>query len=163
MRARILSAVLLCLPVAAVPLTAQTTTCDPEVSPDISILFPAAVEGLNAQFYQTMSGATTKLYKGGSPWAVVTIEPNQDLFLGTTADGLVDHYETSGADYVRFEEWPVTMVDQGELGESFITLRGAVRITVLVKEGDGGEATRNLARTFFREIFKLVPCDVGTY
>lgn len=158
MRARILSSLLLFL--LAAPLQAQV--CNPEVAPDIPMLFPDSVEGLKPQFYRAMSGCVTHMYQGGTPWAVVSIEPNTDIFLGQTAEGLVDHYQRNGTRYVLHEGWPVAMVDQDELGEEFITLRGPVRITVLVKEGDGEESLE-LAHAFFREIFQRVPCELGTY
>lgn len=154
MRARILSILLLLL--LAVP--AQAQLCSREATPDIPTLFPETVDGLERQFYRTMNACVTHMYQGGAPWAVVSIEPNTDTFLGETAEGLEDHYRRVGARYLTVDGWPVTRVDQGDLGEEFITLRGAVRITVLVKQGDGGEKSEALARTFLREIFDRVPC-----
>lgn len=158
MRARVPCILLLAL--LAAPVGAQV--CSPEAAPEISTLFPETVQGLEPEFYRAMSGCVTHMYQGGTPWAVVSIEPNQDAFLGETAAGLVQHYERNAADYLLFQEWPVVRIDQGPLGEEFVTLRGPVRITVLVKDGDGGAGSEALARAFFQAVFERLPCDLGT-
>jgi len=132
-------------------------------APEIPTLFPESVDGLKPEFYRTMSGCVTHMYRGGSPWAVVSIEPNRDAFLGETAQGLVDHYERNDATYMRFEGWPIAVVDRGDLGDEYVALRGPVRIAVLVKEGDGGSRSEALARSFFEKIFPRIPCDLGTH
>ena len=161
MRARVLSSLLLLLVFLALPGAAQV--CAPDQGPEISTLFPDEVDGMERQFYRSMAGAVTNMYPGSTPWAVVSMEPNQDVFLGGTADGLIRHYDRAGTDYIRFEGWPVARIQQGDLGEEYVTLRGAVRLTVLVKEAATPAESEATARTFLAAIFPRIPCEPGTY
>lgn len=162
MRARFLpvplAAALVAL-LAAAPVGAQV--CSPEAAPDVATLFPDEVEGLRPEFYRTQTGCVTKLYRGGSPWATLSLEPNRQE-LGRTADGLADHYAALGMDAFRHQGWPVARGAADELGQLFTTLRGPVKISVLVKDGDGGPGSEALARAFLDALFLRIPCELGT-
>ncbi|MFQ5537745.1 MAG: hypothetical protein ACE5GJ_09860, partial [Gemmatimonadota bacterium] len=144
------------------PVAAQE--CRGRSAPDIRALFPDSVNGLGRQFYNRLGDCYTNLYKpsegsGSTPWAVVSIEPNSDKFLGDTADGLAQHYTRAGTDFIRVDGWPVAFSVVEDLGDEFVTLKGPVRITVLIKEGDAGERSRTLATAFLRAILPSVPCE----
>lgn len=53
--------------------------------------------------------------------------------------------------------WPVVM-RVAPLGDEFVALKGSVRVMVLVKNGDQGEASATFARALMEAILPKVPC-----
>lgn len=160
MRPRILSLVLL----ACFAAPAQAQTCAKAPVPSVSDLFPDTVQGMERQFYNRMEQCYTNIYrpsteavKSGALWAVVSIEPSPEPSLGESAQELVAHYAQSGNETITVTGWPVG-VTASQAGHDFTALRGAVRINVVVKGGDGGPHTKNLAVAFLERILPLVPC-----
>ncbi len=162
MRTRLPPVPLLAVLAALSASAAGAQVCSPEVAPDVRGLFPEEVAGLQSEFYRAQTGCVTQLYRGGSPWAALSLEPNLEDELGRTADGLAAHYAEMGLTTFRHQGWPVVRGDPDELGQVFTTLRGPVKITVLVKDGDGGPAAQALARAFLDALFLRIPCELGT-
>lgn len=160
MRPRILSLVLL----ACLAAPAQAQTCSKAPVSSVSSLFPDTVQGMKRQFYNRMDQCYTNLYRpsteavsAGALWAVVSIEPSPEPSLGESAQGLVGHYAQSGEETITVTGWPVAFT-ASQAGHEFTAVRGSVRIHVVVKGGDGGPHTKNLAVAFLERILPLVPC-----
>jgi len=152
-------AVLACL---SAPADAQT--CKKAPLPYLPDVFPEVVEGLGRQFYNRMDECYTNLYRpsdavveGGGLWAVVSVEPNGEIFLGEAAPGLAAHYANAGSSTITVDGWPVAHI-QSQAGDEFVALRGSVRVSVVIKGGDGGPPSTELATAFFKAIFPNLPC-----
>jgi cold shock CspA family protein len=146
----------------AAPAGAQT--CPKAPLPSLPELFPDTVQGMERQFYNRMDQCYTNIYrpsaeavKAGALWAVVSIEPSPTPSLGESAEGLVAHYAGSEGGTVTVGGWPVA-VHASQAGHEFTSLRGGVRINVVVKGGDGGPHTKELAVALYERILPLVPC-----
>jgi len=160
MRPRFLPLALLAC--AATPIQAQT--CPKVPVPSLSELFPDTVQGMERQFYNRMDQCYTNIYrpsveavKSGALWAVISIEPSSEPSLGQSAADLVAHYAQAERETITVAGWPIA-VQAGQAGHEFTALRGSVRVNVVVKGGDGGKHTRNLAVAFLERILPRVPC-----
>ncbi|MEJ2204064.1 MAG: hypothetical protein P8170_08135 [Gemmatimonadota bacterium] len=157
---RILSLALL----ACFAASAQAQTCPNAPVPSVSDLFPDTVQGMERQFYNRMDQCYTNVYrpsmeavKSGALWAVVSIEPSPEPSLGESAQDLAAHYAESGKETITVTGWPVA-ITASPAGHEFTALRGSVRVDVVVKGGDGGPHTKDLAVAFLQRILPLVPC-----
>ena len=165
---RTLFLTLLLVAVVAAPLQAQV--CREGPPPTLSTLFPEQVADLDREFYDMRDGCLTNVYKmrnyipaagADSPmWAVVMIEPNTDPFLGGTLDGMKAHYERSEMDVYPVADWIVSGAETS-VGYEFVTLKGDIRVTVMIKEAANQAGAWTLAEQFFAEVLPkiLIPCE----
>jgi len=153
---------------AAAPLQAQI--CRKGPSPELGTLFPNEVAGSTRAFYDSRDGCLTNLYRPASyragegttaaQWAVVSIEPHDDPFLGESAEAMKAHYERSGMALYETSGWPVTFAEISA-GHEFVTLKGDLRISVVIKDATGQASSWALAKKFFDDVLPkvLVPCQ----
>jgi len=152
----------LLLAVLAVP--AQSQTCRKVPPPFLPGLFPESAMGMELQFATDPTGGCTGMYRPASAaarasrtWAVVAIEANADEDIGATAEGVKAKFPAPTYTLFTMGEWPVAM-RQAPLGDEFVAVKGSVRVVVLVKNGDQGEASRALAAALMEQILPAIPC-----
>jgi len=158
MRSGLLSFV--CALLLSAPAGAQV--CKQTPPPSLPSLFPESLEGLARAFTLAPGGGCMAFYKKAGAeatamWAALSVDANPSLPLGESAETLASSYRSGGKKVVLVDEWPVA-VNYLPKGDEFITLRGSVRITVLVKNGDQGAGSEALAAAFLRAVFPGVPC-----
>jgi len=158
-------AILLCSALAvilAVPVESQT--CKKAPPPFLPGLFPRAVEGYPLEFSGVPGGGCMGMYRppttarrDSSPWVVVSIDVEPSETLGESAEELTRKYRDMATPYFTVDDWPVTMT-QRSIGDEFVAVKGSLRITVLVKNGDHGKASQDLATPFLHLLLGKVPC-----
>lgn len=146
----------------ATPAAAQT--CKPAPSPFLPDLFPESVKGLPKEFSVAPGAGCMALYRPEDPaqrethpWAVVTIEPNGNPESGASAEAAQTTLLHNGSQVITISDWPVGFAVRPK-GDEFVALKGSLKITVLVKNGDQGATSQALARPFFEKILPTVPC-----
>ena len=161
MRTCLLSFVSLCLLAGS----AQAQTCSKTPPPFLPDLFPKATAGLPLEFSTAPGAGCMALYRPAEAdarrttvWASVTAEAEPDMKLGGTAESVRALLSgSSGTSIVLVDDWPVGFSVKAT-GDEFVTVRGAVRIKVSVKNGDHGDASRALAVPLMKEMLAKVPC-----
>jgi hypothetical protein len=83
------------------------------------------------------------------------VEPSETL--GTSADGLRQQYASNATPFIMVDDWPVSVTVR-PIGDEFVAIRGSLRITVLVKNGDHAQASQDLATPVLHLIMAKVPC-----
>ena len=153
---------LLLIALLASPAGAQT--CKKVPPPFLPGLFPESVRGMALEFASDPMGGCRAMYRPESasarqsrPWAMVTIEVNPEANAGESPESVVNHFTALGTTMITLADWPVAM-RAAPLGEEFITLKGSVRVILLVKNGDQGDASRALATAVFAEVLPKIPC-----
>lgn len=149
-----------CLLALAAPAGAQV--CRQAPPPFLPSLFPETLQGLNREFSSAPGEGCMGMFRpaesgAGKMWAVVSVDPNTALPLGETAEALQSNYEGGGKAVILIDGWPAA-VAYVTMGDEFTTLRGSLKVTVLVKNGDHGTASQEMATAFLRAILPLVPC-----
>lgn len=146
----------------AAPLQAQT--CKPAPPPFLPDLFPEAVKGLPREFSLSPGSGCMALYRPADtglreskPWAVVSIEPNAKPATGASAEAARSALVEAGNSVMTMADWPVGFAPRPK-GDEFVAIKGSLKITVLIKNGDQGAASRALATTFFETMLPTVPC-----
>lgn len=71
------------------------------------------------------------------PRVVVSIESEPSGTLGEWAEELHKQYAPESTAVITVDDWPVAM-KQASVGDECVAVKGALRITVLVKHGDHG-------------------------
>jgi len=156
MRRRIL--LVLSATLLAAPAGAQVCTRTPP--PFLPGLFPETVRGLPLEFSSAPGMGCMAMYRSGAPaglWALVSADANPSLPLGESATDLQKHYEGTGKPVITVDGWPV-VVSYLPKGDEFLTLRGSIMLSVLVKNGDQGERSQEMATSFLRAMLPKVPC-----
>jgi hypothetical protein len=156
---------LLCSAVAALVATpVGCQTCKRGPAPFLPDLFPRSVAGLNIEFSGAPGGGCMGMYRPedpaareSQPWALVSIDVETDESLGVSADRLRAHYAESDTHVIDVDGWPVA-VTAGTIGDEFTTVKGSLRISVIVRNGDHGQKSRDFAMPFLRQILAKVPC-----
>jgi len=90
-------------------------------------------------------------------WAVVTLEANTDDTVGETAQSIHEKFTGATATILTMGDWPIVFRALTK-GDEYVALKGSVKLTVLVKNGDHGPASEELAARFFRSMLPKVPC-----
>lgn len=149
---------------AALVQPVQGQTCLKAPLPFLPHLVPQRVQGMPAQFTSDPAGGCRAMFRPAAeaewaarPWAIVAIEENRDPRLGEDAAAIRAAFATPGYTVYDMSGWPVVM-RAAPLGDEFVALKGAVRVVVLVKNGDQGEASASLATAFMEAILPKVPC-----
>lgn len=142
----------------------QAQTCLKAPPPFFPHLVPERAMGMPAQFTSDPTGGCRAMFRPASEaewearvWAIVAIEENKDAALGEDADGIRARFAAPGSTVYEMAGWPVIM-RVAPLGDEFVALKGSVRVAVLVKNGDQGEASANFARALMEAILPKVPC-----
>ena len=158
-------AILLCSTLAivlAAPAAGQT--CKKAPPPFLPSLFPEKVAGTTLEFSSVPGGGCMGMYRPtdpakreSSPWAVLSIEVEPSKTLGVSADELRQHYVTNATRFIEVDGWPVAMTVRS-IGDEFVAIRGSLKITVMVRNGDHGKASEELATPFFHLMLPKVPC-----
>ena len=155
-------AALLLLSVAATHLDGQT--CKKVPPPLLPELMPESVMGMPLRFGSDPSGGCIGMYRPealaareSQPWAMVSIKANPDPTLGDEAAAIRTRYAPPAYEVFTMAGWPV-VTREAPLGDEFVAIKGEVCVTVLVKNGDHGEASRALATAVMEQILPLVPC-----
>jgi hypothetical protein len=91
------------------------------------------------------------------PWAVLSIEPNAKPATGASAHEASSTLLHGGSQIITVSGWPVGFAVRPK-GDEYVALKGSLKITVLVKNGDQGEASQALALPFFQAILPTIPC-----
>lgn len=157
-----------CLPILAVlavlAAPAHAQTCRKAPPPFLPGLFPSTVLSMPLEFVTDPSGGCTAWYRPTSqaarasqPWAMVTAEANREANLGENADVIRSRFGPPTYAVLTMGDWPVVL-RAAPLGEEFVAIKGSVRVVVLVKNGDGGEASRALAQAAMEQILPQIPC-----
>jgi hypothetical protein len=153
-------AALLLLFVATSALDGQV--CKKVPPPFLPGLMPESVMGMTLQIGTDPTGGCTGMYRPQSaaarqsqPWAMLSLKPNPDPTLGEDADAIRARYETQKV--FTMGGWPVVM-RKAPLGDEFVAIKGGVCVTVLVKNGDHGEASRALAEALMEQVLPELPC-----
>ena len=153
---------LLLLACVAAPLQAQT--CKKAPPPFLPSLLPQQVAGMPLEFSTDPSGGCMSLYRpegtaarASKPWAVVTLEANTDDAIGEDAEGIRARFEAEGIAVLNMGDWAIVFRELAK-GDEYVALKGTVKVTVLVKNGDHGPASEALATRFFEVILPKVPC-----
>ena len=148
--------------VLAAPAASQT--CKKAPPPFLPSLFPKKVGGATLEFSSVPGGGCMGMYRPAdlskresSPWAVLSIEVEPSETLGASADDLRQHYVTNATDFIEVDGWPVSVTVRS-IGDEFVAIRGSLRITVMVRNGDHGEASEAIATPFFHLMLGKVPC-----
>lgn len=157
-----------CLPIlaflAVLAAPAHAQTCRKAPLPFLPGLFPTSVLSMPLEFVTDPSGGCTAWYRPPSqaarssqPWAMVSAEANREATLGEDAGAIRSRFGPPTYTVLTMADWPV-VVRSATLGEEFVAIKGSVRVVVLVKNGDGGEASRALARAAMEQILPQIPC-----
>jgi hypothetical protein len=143
---------------------APSQTCKKAPTPFLPALFPKSVEGYPLEFASVPGGGCMGMYRpadaeqrASSPWVVLSIEVEPNEKLGASAEELRAHYDEMGTRYIVVDEWPVA-VSELSVGDEFVATKGSLRISVLVKNGDHGTASQQLATPFLHLMLAKVPC-----
>lgn len=146
----------------AAPLQAQT--CKPTAPPFLPDLFPEAVKGLPREFSLSPGSGCMALYRPADtslresqPWAVLSIEPNLKPATGASAEAARSTLVGLEHSILTVGDWPVGFATRPK-GDEFVALKGSLKITLLIKNGDQGKASQALAIPFFEAILPTVPC-----
>jgi hypothetical protein len=161
MRAILLGSVLALI--MAAPVSGQT--CAKTPLPFLPGMFPRSVAGMPVEFASAPgSSGCMAMYRPASqaeresePWVVVSIDPEPSDTLGRSADEMRKEYKSSATRFITVDGWPVSMT-QESVGDEFIAVKGSVRITVLVKNGDHGQKSQDMATSYLHLILAKVPC-----
>ncbi len=155
-------AALLLLLVATSALDGQI--CKKVPPPFLPDLMPESVMGMALRFGSDPTGGCTGMYRPASeaarqsrPWAMLSIKANPDPTLGEDADSIRARFAPPAHTVFTMAGWPVVM-RKAPLGDEFIAIKGEVCVTVLVKNGDQGEASRALAEALMEQVLPEVPC-----
>lgn len=143
---------------------AGAQTCKKAPPPFLPDLFPKAVSGLPLEFSTAPGSGCMGLYRPAEqaprlsePWASVTVDAEPDTSLGETAESVRARFGASGAEILLVGDWPVAFTVRS-IGDEFLTVRGSVRIKVLVKNGDQGEVSKALATAILERMLQGIPC-----
>ena len=158
-------AILLFLAMAMIPATpAGSQTCKKAPPPFLPGLFPRSVEGYPLESAGVPGGGCMGMYRPpsqarreSSPWAVVSIEVEPSETMGESAVELRQKYQDMATSFITVDGWPVTVTVRS-IGDEFVAVKGSLRITVLVKNGDHGKASREFATPFLHLLLARVPC-----
>lgn len=156
-------AVLLLLAPLALPARAQT--CKKAPPPFLADLFPESVSGLPLEFSSAPGVGCMALYRPEEEaarrtrmWVSVVMENEPDPAVGETAESVSKRFGRDPATrMLSVGDWPAAFTVRS-IGDEFLTVRGSVRIKLLVKNGDQGEGSITLATTFLERILANVPC-----
>jgi hypothetical protein len=161
----IMRAILLLLSVGlvlAAPVGSQT--CKKAPPPFLPGLFPKEVEGYPLEFSSVPGGGCMGMYRPptearqeSAPWVILRIEVEPDEALGESAPALLRGYKDMATPIITVDDWPVTVTTRS-IGDEFVAVKGSLRITVLVKNGDHGKASQDLATPFLHLLLSEVPC-----
>jgi hypothetical protein len=139
---------------------AGAQVCNRTPPPFLPGLFPETVKGLDVQFSSAPGMGCMAMYRAtesGAIWAMVSADANPSLPLGESAPDLQKHYEGAGKPVITVDGWPI-LVSYLPKGDEFVTLKGAVQLSVLVKNGDQGAKSQELATAFLQALLPKVPC-----
>ena len=160
MRAILLSSTLAIF--LAAPCGSQT--CKKAPPPSLPSLFPEAVRGYPLEYASLPGGGCMGMYRPpsqerreSSPWVVVSIEVEPSETLGVSAVEMRQKYQDMATSFITVDEWPVTVTVRS-IGDEFVAVKGSLRITVLVKNGDHGKASQDFATPFLHLLLARVPC-----
>lgn len=142
----------------------QAQTCLKAPPPFFPHLVPERAMGMPARFAPDPVGGCRAMFRPVNeaewetrPWAMVAIEENKETGLGEDAAAVRARFSAPGYTVHEMAGWPVVM-RVAPLGDEFVALKGSVRVMVLVKNGDQGEASGAMARTLMEAILPKVPC-----
>jgi hypothetical protein len=148
--------------ILATPAVGQT--CKKAPPPFLPGLFPRSVEGYPLEFASVPGGGCMGMYRPpsqerreSSPWVVVSIEVEPSETLGVSAVEMRQKYQDMATTFITVDEWPVTVTVRS-IGDEFVAVKGSLRITVLVKNGDHGKASQDLATPFLHLLLAEAPC-----
>jgi hypothetical protein len=149
--------------VACLAIPAQAQVCKPAATP-LPNLLPKAVQGLDIEFCPSPGAGLMTMYRHADqarwltdPWTVVTLEPLADASVGESPASARAYLGNETTPFITVAEWPVR-VSQLPMGDEFKAVKGSVQVTVLVKNGDQGQASEALATAFLERILAKVPC-----
>ncbi|HKJ02027.1 MAG TPA: hypothetical protein VJ997_06215 [Longimicrobiales bacterium] len=149
---------------ACVVVPVQGQTCKKAPPPFLPTLLPESVAGMPLEFSSDPTGACMSLFRpedlaarATSPWAVVILAINPDDALGESGEVMHARFTALGERVVKMGDWPVVMRELVK-GDEYVALRGSVKLTVLVKNGDHGAVSDALAARFFEAILPKIPC-----
>ncbi len=155
-------AALLVLSVVVAPVDGQT--CKKVPPPLLPQLMPESVMGMPLRFGSDPTGGCIGMYRPealaareSQPWAMVSIKANPEPELGEDAAAIWTRYVPPTYEVFTMAGWPV-VTRKAPLGDEFVAIKGEVCVTVLVKNGDQGEASRALAAALMEQILPKVPC-----
>jgi hypothetical protein len=136
--------------------------CKKVPPPFLPGLLPESALGMALQIGNDPTGGCTGMYRpqsvaarGSEPWAMLSIKLNPDPTLGENADAIRAQSEPQAV--FTMGGWPVVM-RKAPLGDEFVAIKGEICVTVLVKNGDQGEASRALAEALMEQVLPEVPC-----
>lgn len=147
-----------CALLLATPAGAQV--CNRTPPPFLPGLFPDSVSGLQLQFSSAPGMGCMAMYRStesGAMWAMVSADANPSLPLGESAAALQEHYQSASTQVISLDGWPV-LVSYLPKGDEFVTLRGSIQLSVLIKNGDQGARSQEMATTFLKAMIAKVPC-----
>jgi hypothetical protein len=143
---------------------AESQTCKKAPPPFLPGLFPKSVEGYPLEFASVPGGGCMGMYRPpsearreSSPWVVVSIEVEPSETLGVSAVELSQKYHDMATPFITVDDWPVTVTVRS-IGDEFVAVKGSLRLTVLVKNGDHGKVSQDLATPFLHLLLAEVPC-----
>jgi hypothetical protein len=153
---------LLLLACLAAPLEAQS--CKKVAPPFLASLVPERVADLPVEFSTDPGGGCRTLYRPENVetrafalWAVVTVEGNANANLGESAEEIRAKFASATTPVLTMSDWPVVFSPLDK-GDEYVAIKGSVKVTVLVKNGDHGSASEALASQFFAKILPKIPC-----
>jgi hypothetical protein len=136
--------------------------CKKVPPPFLPGLMPESALGMPLQIGNDPTGGCTGMYRpqavvarGSQPWAMLSIKLNPDSTLGENADAV--RAQSEAQTVFTMAGWPVVM-RKAPLGDEFVAIKGEICVTVLVKNGDQGEASRALAEALMEQVLPEVPC-----
>jgi hypothetical protein len=140
-------------------------TCAKTPPPFFLDMFPRSVAGISVEFTSVPGGSgcmgmyrpASQAERESEPWVVASIDAEPSDSLGRSADEMRRMYQRSGTRFIIVDGWPVSMT-QEPVGDEFIAVKGSVRITVLVKNGDHGQKSQDVATSYLHLILAKVPC-----
>jgi hypothetical protein len=148
--------------IVAAPAAGQT--CGKKPPPFLPDLFPRSVGGVSLEFTSVPGGGCMAMYRPESqadreskPWVVASIEVEPSETLGSSADELRKQYESTGTRFITVDGWPVSVAEE-PVGDEFIAVKGSLRISVLVKNGDHGQKSQDAATPYLHLLLAKVPC-----
>jgi hypothetical protein len=143
---------------------AGSQTCKKAPPPFLPGLFPRSVEGYPLESAGVPGGGCMGMYRppsearrASSPWAVVSIEVEASETLGESAAELRRKYQDMATPFITVDDWPVAVTVRS-IGDEFVAVKGSIRITVMVKNGDHGKASQDFATPFLHLLLAKVPC-----
>jgi len=149
---------------ACLALPAQAQTCKKVTPPFLPSLLPERVAGMPLEFATDPGGGCMSLYRPEDPtarmdamWIVVTLEANTDDKVGETGESIRKSFTPPDYSVVSMSDWPIVFRELLK-GDEFVALKGSVKLTVLVKNGDHGSGSAALAARVFEVVLPKVPC-----